>query len=33
VLRGADPATVTELSCKLRAELERAGIDSVEGEL
>jgi molybdenum cofactor synthesis domain-containing protein len=33
VLRGADPAAVTELSCKLRAELERAGIDSVEGEL
>ena len=33
VLRGADPKAVTELSCKLRAELERAGIDSVEGEL
>jgi molybdopterin-biosynthesis enzyme MoeA-like protein len=33
VLRGMDPARVAELSCKLRAELDKAGIDSVEGEL
>ncbi len=33
VLRGVDPHAVAALSCKLRAELEKAGIDSVDHEL